>query len=83
MNFQDAKETFPNTLGPTTTLPLPSQIDIQSKEPTKEFARKKSFTGIFQIHPKNCYWPPPPIIFLQPQRTNKNPPGPLRMEQKP
>src|SRR2546425_11865575 len=55
---------FTNTFGPTTS--LPSQLNTQSKEPREEFAGK-SFTGIFQKCPLNLFWPPPLIIFLQPQ----------------
>src|SRR3989454_11756017 len=55
---------FTNTFGPTTS--CPSQLNAQSKEPREEFARKK-FHRHLQKVPANFIWPPPPIIFLQPQ----------------
>src|SRR2546426_2372226 len=55
---------FPNTYVPSRS--LPNQLNIQSKEPTKESARKK-FHKHFSKCPANFIWPPPPIIFLQPQ----------------
>ena len=83
MKFQDVKETFPNALGPTTTLPLPNQIDIQSKEPTKEFARKKILQAFFKFTLRIVIDPHPPLFFSSPREQTRTLPAPLRMEQKP
>src|SRR2546426_10792825 len=44
---------------------------------------EKSFTGIFQIHPKTCYWSPPPLFFSSPSEQTRTPPALSEWSKKP
>src|SRR6267143_797624 len=61
---------IPNTFRLTTSfsvsrsnLPLEHGRLNTKNSGKKEKSLEKSFTRIFEKYPKNCYWPPPPIIF--------------------
>jgi len=52
VKFQDAKDTFPILSHPPRVLPTNLERD---KLKTQKIHEEKSFTGTFQVHPKNCY----------------------------
>src|SRR5207249_8282002 len=64
VEFQDVEE----TLRILSDRPRPAPANSTRKARNQERnSLGKSFTGIFQKCPLNLFWPPPPIIFLQPQ----------------
>jgi len=83
VKFQDAKETFPNALGQTTTLPLPTKSTSKSKEPAKEFARKKILQAFFKFTLRIVIDPHPPLFFSSPREQTRTLPALSECRKKP
>src|SRR5947209_16990665 len=81
--FQDVKETF-RILSDRPRLCLcGTKSTSKSKEPAKEFARKKILQAFFKFTLRIVIDPHLRLFFSSPREQTRTLPAPLRMEQKP